>query len=77
MSTSTLEPDVLPDIEEETTPPDGKAHWARKDAIVSGGVVVALCGKKYVPTKVGQAVLNMPVCSPCAEFYELLKSMEE
>lgn len=75
MSIATLDTDVLPEIEDDVTPPDGKAHYVRKKAILSGGPVVALCGKKYVPIE-GFANPNRKTCAPCAELYELLKSMD-
>lgn len=75
MNTAT-ETEILPDEEVDTSEPDGKAHYVRIKAILAGGPVVALCGKKYVPRTVGPAVLDLPVCEPCANLYELLKSME-
>ncbi len=47
---------------------DRFAHYARKDdvarAYVTGEAIVALCGKKWVPTRDPQ---NYPVCPTCKE----------
>lgn len=67
--------DVLPQVEEEVTEADGLAHYVRVPALIHGGPVVALCGKKYVPTVLGAEVLDREVCAPCAELYSLLRSM--
>ncbi len=65
-------------IEETTTPvttDEGDherfAHYVRKDAIlpsaVEGTPVIALCGKKWVPTRNPE---RFPVCPECKEIYE-------
>ena len=47
---------------------DRFAHYARKDdvarAYVTGEAIVALCGKKWVPTRDPK---NYPVCPTCKE----------
>lgn len=73
MSTMT-ETEVLPEVQEDVSEPDGKAHYARGDDILMGGPLVALCGKKWVPIE-GFANPKREKCAPCVELYELLKSM--
>lgn len=63
--------DVLPQIDEDVTESDGKAHYVRIKALMSGGAVVALCGKKYVPTEIAKAA-ERPICPPCQELHNLL-----
>lgn len=67
--------DVLPDVEEEITEHDGKCHYVRIAALLKGGAVVALCGKKYVPITIANAT-DYPVCGKCKELMELLHMME-
>lgn len=67
--------DVLPEIDTEVTEPDGKAHYVRIKALLDGGPVVALCGKKYIPTIIGGAY-DRELCGTCAELYALLGMME-
>jgi hypothetical protein len=47
---------------------DRFAHYARKDdvarAYVTGEAIVALCGKKWIPTRDPK---NYPVCPTCKE----------
>jgi hypothetical protein len=54
---------------------DRFAHYVRKDKIlpsaVEGTPVIALCGKKWVPTRNPE---RFPVCPTCKEIYEQLKS---
>lgn len=75
--------EVLPDqgIREETvvrpSPSDGDgdherfAHYVQKDKIVDSSVfgtpVIALCGKKWVPTRDPK---RFPVCPDCKRIYE-------
>ena len=66
--------DVLPEIEEEITEFDGHAHHVRIKALLAGGPVVALCGKKFVPTIIAGADA-IPVCSKCAELMAMLDLM--
>lgn len=66
--------DVLPDIEEDVTEPDGFAHHVRIKALLSGGVIVALCGKRFIPTIIAGAE-KKEVCGRCSELMELLKQM--
>lgn len=73
MTTAT---DVLPEIEKEVTEPDGQSHYVRKDALARGGVVVALCGKKYVPNVLGEAATQRPLCPECKELMGFLQMME-
>jgi hypothetical protein len=72
MSTAT---EILPEIQEDISEPDGKSHYVRIKALLAGGPVVALCGKKYVPTEILGA-LDREVCAPCAELYAMLESLE-
>lgn len=67
---------TLPEIEEEVTEADGKAHYVRIKALLAGGVVVALCGKKYIPTVIAGAV-DRPVCPKCAELFSFLQMMDD
>lgn len=50
------------------------AHYVRKDRIlpsaVEGTPVVALCGKKWVPTRNPE---RFPVCPECKEIFEMLR----
>lgn len=66
---------VLPKIDEEITEADGKAHYVRIKALMTGGEVVALCGKKYVPTIIAEAG-EREICAKCSELMELLRAME-
>jgi len=54
---------------------DKFAHYARKSDITSSAVngheVVAICGKRWVPTR---AADGFPVCPDCKRIYEQLKS---
>ncbi len=54
---------------------DRFAHYVRKDRIVESAVegtpVVALCGKKWVPTRNPD---RYPVCPACKEIFEQLGS---
>lgn len=69
MSTKT---DVLPELDDEVTEPDGKAHYVRaKKLLLAGTPVTALCGKRYIPTVIGGA-LDKEICNSCAELYALL-----
>jgi hypothetical protein len=49
------------------------AHYVRKDqmgdALVYGTPVIALCGKKWVPSRDPK---KFPVCPECKEIYESL-----
>lgn len=52
---------------------DKFAHYVRKSDIASSAVngheVVAICGKRWVPTRVPD---NFPVCPDCKKIYEQL-----
>ncbi len=54
---------------------DKFAHYVRKADITSSAVngheVVALCGKKWVPTRLPD---DFPVCPDCKKIYEQLRS---
>ncbi len=71
---TTATPDVLPDVDDEVTEPDGLAHYVRIKALMLGGPVTALCGKRYVPTVIAQAV-DREMCPKCAELMEMLRAM--
>jgi len=53
---------------------DKFAHYVRKSDIpesaVTGTAIVALCGKKWVPTRLPD---DFPVCPDCKKIYEQLK----
>jgi hypothetical protein len=69
---------ILDKIREEAPVEPGDhekfAHYAEAekltDAMVFGTPVVALCGKKWVPTRNPE---NFPVCPECKEIWEGLK----
>lgn len=67
--------EVLPEIEQDVTEADGKAHWVRTKALIAGGPVVALCGKKYVPTDIATAG-EKERCASCQELFHLLEMMQ-
>lgn len=56
---------------------DRFAHYVRKNRIVEsaveGSAVVALCGKKWVPTRNPD---RYPICPTCREIYEQMRSSE-
>lgn len=66
---------TLPEIEQEVTEPDGQAHYVRIKALLAGGVVVALCGKKYIPIEIARAA-ERPICPACAELMGMLEAMQ-
>lgn len=72
MSTRT---ETLPDVDPEVTEPDGLAHYVRIKALLLGGAVTALCGKRYVPTVIAKAA-DREVCPACADLYAMLSSMD-
>lgn len=53
---------------------DKFAHYVRKNDItesaVTGKAVTAICGKKWVPTRLPD---DFPVCPDCKRIYEQLK----
>ncbi len=53
---------------------DRFSHYVRKDKIVAssveGSALVALCGKKWVPSRDPQ---KYPICPECKEIYEQMK----
>lgn len=68
-------------LDERTVPVDTDggdherfSHYVKKDSIlpssVEGTPVIALCGKKWVPTRDPE---RFPVCPECKEIYEALK----
>jgi hypothetical protein len=76
-STSAGSPDVIERPDTRTTDGDHDrfSHYVNKAALtrsaVSGEAVVALCGKKWVPTRDGE---RFPVCPACKEIYAGLRS---
>lgn len=74
MTTAT---EILPEIDKDLSEFDGHAHYARIDEIVAGGPLIALCGKKYIPTVIGPEVCNLPLCAACDQLMAMIKSMEE
>lgn len=71
MTTAT---ETLPDIDKEITEPDGRAHYVRIRALLAGGPVVALCGKKWIPETVARAG-ERPLCLTCDELMAMLEAM--
>ena len=75
--TSAGSPDVIERPDTRTTDGDHDrfSHYVNKTALtrsaVSGEAVVALCGKKWVPTRDGE---RYPVCPACKEIYAGLRS---
>lgn len=67
--------EVLPEVDDDISDFDGMAHYTRVSSLVKGGVQIALCGKKWLPRTAGAEVLNMPVCPPCEEFYQMLQAL--
>jgi hypothetical protein len=53
---------------------DKFAHYVRKkditESAVTGKAVIAICGKKWVPTRLPD---EFPVCPDCKRIYEQLK----
>lgn len=70
-----VQTEILPEIDTEITENDGKAHWVRIKALIAGGPVVALCGKKYVPVDIATAGLK-EICPTCKELMKFLEMME-
>lgn len=70
-------PEVIERPDTRTTDGDHDrfSHYVNKAALtrsaVSGEAVVALCGKKWVPTRDGE---RYPVCPACKEIYAGLRS---
>lgn len=70
-------PEVIerPDTSQTDGDHDRFSHYVNKSALtrsaVSGDAVVALCGKKWVPTRDGE---RFPVCPACKEIYAGLRS---
>lgn len=75
--TSVLEREEL---REEASPGDADryAHYVKKEKVtssaVTGGAVVALCGKIWTPSRDPK---RYPVCPECKEIYEGLKGGDE
>ena len=69
-------PDVIerPDTRETEGDHDRFSHYVNKTALtrsaISGEEVVALCGKKWLPTRDGE---RFPVCPACKEIYAGLR----
>lgn len=70
-----VQTEILPEIDSDVTENDGKAHYVRIKALMQGGAVVALCGKKYVPVEIARAG-EREICPTCKELYHLLEMME-
>jgi len=68
-STETRPADADADVGED----DGYAHYARKDEIaraaVLGGLITALCGRRFQPIRDPS---RFPVCPRCKELAALL-----
>lgn len=59
------------DLDKDST--DDYAHYVRKIALVAGGPVEALCGKKWRPRKKAD---GLPVCPACKDMMDLLHAMD-
>lgn len=63
-----------PDVRETDGDHDRFSHYVDKTAltrsVVDGIAVVALCGKKWVPTRDGE---RFPVCPACKEIFAGLR----
>ena len=76
IGTAAAAPDVIerPDTRETDGDHDRFSHYVNKTALtrsaVDGKAVVALCGKKWVPTRDGE---RFPVCPACKEIYAGLR----
>lgn len=66
---------TLPKIDDQITEADGKAHRVRVKALMHGGPVTALCGKRWVPSTAGADVLDRERCGTCEELWQMLGSM--
>lgn len=78
MTTATEAPktDILPEIDDGTSEPDGFSHYARADKIAQGGVLVALCGKKWNPKiRSHEHAEALPVHPVCEELFRTLQAM--
>lgn len=66
---------VLPRKSNDCGDHDKFSHYVRKDKIVesavTGSVVVALCGKRWIPNSDPK---RFPVCPECKEIYSRLSS---
>ncbi|MBW8484528.1 tetratricopeptide repeat protein [Actinomadura parmotrematis] len=51
---------------QEVSEPDGLSHRVRKGAAEDGGIVRALCGKRWRPQRTGAAAAELPSCPRCA-----------
>lgn len=69
MATAT---EILPEVDDDITDPDDFAHYIRIKSLIKGGPQVALCGKKFIPTIVGQEVFNKPVHPVCELLFNML-----
>lgn len=76
MSVMSTETQILPEEDTDVSEPDGKAHYVRIKALIQGGPVVAMCGKKYIPTIVGTEVFNREQCAPCEDLFQMFRSMD-
>ena len=70
---TTTEPGLDPGLDDGGDH-DRFAHYVRKDKVVKSAVegtaVIALCGKKWVPSRDPE---RYPVCPECKEIYESLR----
>ncbi len=70
MPATTTPTDTKPDTQDGSGDHDRFAHYVAKDkltqAIVEGNSVVALCGKRWVPTRDPE---KFAVCPTCKDIY--------
>ena len=74
---TTEETGVRPDLSTDDGDHERFAHYVLKDkivdSVVSGATVIALCGKKWVPTRDPS---RFPVCPDCKRIYESIPEGE-
>jgi hypothetical protein len=73
--TTVPESDTRPDLSHGDGDHERFAHYVQKnkimDSAVSGGPVIALCGKVWIPNRDPK---KYPVCPECKEIFESMSS---
>lgn len=67
--------EVLPEIDTELSEFDNKSHYVRIAALIQGGPIVALCGKKWIPQHIADAG-KFPKCLSCQDLMDVLIMMD-
>lgn len=75
MRTEMTDVEILPAIDKDISEPDGMSHYVRIKALMQGGVVTALCGKRWVPNDIATAG-EKPICPKCKDLFDLLRSLD-